>query len=62
MDYTLTDEELREVLQQLQRYRTGLVQGVAWPVIKLLMGMKLTGPLAWATYHVSSVRSILGLR
>lgn len=62
MDYTLTDAEVQEAVRQLQVYRTGPAQALALPIIKLLMGLKITGPLAWATYHASSARSILGLR
>lgn len=62
MDYTLTHEEQGQVLEQLQRYQTGALQGTVLSTINVLMRANITWPLAWATHHVTSLRSILGLR
>lgn len=62
LDYRLTSEEFQRVQQQLRVYRTGPIQSVAHLGIALLMRLKLTWPLAWATYHYSSLRGLLGLR
>jgi glycosyltransferase involved in cell wall biosynthesis len=62
MGYQLTTEEVLQVLEQLEKYRAGVLQGAALVTIKSLTRMKLTWPLAWVTYHVSSLRTILGLR
>lgn len=62
LDYRLSPEEFLRVWQQLQVYRTGSVQSAAYLVISLLMRLKFTWPLAWATYHYSSLRGLLGLR
>ena len=61
-DYRLTTQELARVKQQLQVYRTGFIQSAALFFIGLLMRLKLTWPLAWATFYHSSLRGFLGLR
>jgi len=62
LDYRLSPEEFQHARQQLRVYRTGPVQSAVYLVISLLMRLKLTWPLAWATYHYSSLRGLLGLR
>jgi len=62
LDYRLTPEDVQRVWQQLRVYRTGPVQSIAYLAISLLMSLKLTWPLAWATYHYSFLRGPLGLR
>lgn len=62
LDYRLTPEELARVRQHLRFYRTGLLQSAALFAVEFLMRLKLTRPLAWATYHYSFLRGLLGLR
>lgn len=61
-DYRLSPEEVRRVLEQLHMYRMGVVQTAAHSIISILVRLGITKPLAWMTYHHSSLRDILGLR
>ena len=62
LGYRLTDEQFHQTLDQLRAYRTGVLQQAAWLGIEGLVRLRLTRPLAWATYHYTTVRSVLGLR
>jgi len=62
LGYRLSAEEFHTALQQLRSYRTGALQHAAWLGIEGLVRLRLTQPLAWATYHYATVRSVLGLR
>jgi len=62
LDYRLSPEEFQRVQRQLSTYRAGAVQSAAYLIIDLLIRLKLTRPLAWATYHHASFRGLLGLR
>ncbi len=62
LDYRLSAEEFQQVLQQLEASRTGFVQHGIFVMLNVLMRLKLTGPLVWATHHQASLRSLLGLR
>lgn len=61
-DYSLTPDEVRQVREQLRRYRTGPVQMTAFWVLEALQGLRLTKPLAWLTQHAGAVRETLGLK
>lgn len=60
--YRLTPAERHEARQQLRRYRRGLGQGLAYAILGLLLRLRMTAPLAWASRHTESFRSVLGLR
>ncbi len=60
--YRLTDEELARVVRRLHDYRTGALQHVTFFVIRRLLQLHLTRPLAWIARYPSSVRAVLGLR
>lgn len=62
LDYRLSPEEFDEALRRLKRYRTGLVERLAWLGIRGLVALRLTRPLAWATEHHVAVRALLRLR
>jgi len=61
-DYRLSDEQFNNAITKLRTYRTGPLQHTAFAVVHLLIRMKLTQPLAWATRHHASFRSILRLQ
>lgn len=60
--YSLTPEEVHSVRAQLRKYRTGLVQILAFGMLEALQHLKLTRPLAWLTHHAGAVRGALGLK
>lgn len=62
LGYRLTDQEFQQVLQQLRTYRTGALEYAALSAINGLVRLRFTQPLAWATRHYASFRSLLGLR
>lgn len=62
LDYRLDPEALARVLDALRRYRTGGLEYGAFFMVQALMRLRLTRPLAWATYHHTSFRRLLGLR
>lgn len=62
MDYSLAQEEVQRVRNQLRRYRTGSVQSAAFLIIETLLRLRLTWPLAWITQHAELVRGGLGLK
>lgn len=62
LGYRLSEEEFHAALQQLRAYRTGALQQAVRFGIALLVRLRLRRPLAWATYHYTTVRSVLGLR
>jgi glycosyltransferase involved in cell wall biosynthesis len=62
LDYSLSPQEFQHVLKLLREYRTGWAQYIAYWGIDMLRRFKITWPLVWATYHHSSLRTILRLR
>jgi len=62
LDYHLSPEAFQQALEQLRRYRTGPLQYSAFFTMNALMHLKCTRPLAWATYHHTSIQELLGLR
>ena len=61
-DYRLAPEELREVLQLMQRYRRGVVQRGVLAGTSTMVRLRITRPLGWAADHVDLVRRVVGLR
>jgi len=62
LDYRLTPEQFAGALGQLDRHHRGALQGAILGAVKLLIRLRLTQPLAWATEHYASVGAMLGLR
>jgi glycosyltransferase involved in cell wall biosynthesis len=62
LDYRLTPEQFRAALDQLDRHHRGPLQAAILRAVKVLIRLKLTQPLAWATQHYASVGALLGLR
>ena len=60
--YQLSQDEFESARRQLRTYRTGALQGAALLGIEWLLDKHVTRPLAWATYHHTAVRNVLGLR
>lgn len=61
-DYSLTEEEVRRVREQMRRYRTGTIQAGAFWMLEALQNLRLTQPLAWLSEHAGLVRGVLGLK
>lgn len=61
LDYRLSAEEFHRVIEQLEVYRSRFLQYGILFVIKVLIRLKLTWPLAWTTHHYSRLRGLLGL-
>ena len=61
-NYRLSDEQFNNAITKLQTYRTGVLQHAVFATAQLLIRLKWTEPLVWATRYHSSIRSILGLR
>ena len=61
-NYRLSDEQFNNAITKLQTYRTGVLQHVVFAMAQLLIRLKWTEPLVWATRYHTSIRSILGLR
>ena len=61
LDYQLDPEAFQRVLEKLYSFRTGAVQEAAFFVIQSLVRVRMTAPLAWATYHHLRFRMLLGL-
>lgn len=62
LDYRLTPEQFRGVFQQLERHRDGPVHYLTLEVVKLLIRLRMTMPLALATRYYTSVGALLGMR
>jgi len=62
LNYQLPPEAVARILQQMRQYKTGWVQTAAYGIIDLLIRIKVTQPLAWATYYHPSLRSLFGLK
>jgi len=62
LPYRLTPEEFEVALERLATYRTGLDQSVGLLVLRTLLRLRCTWPLAWITRYYASMRVILGLR
>lgn len=62
LPYRLSQEEFDLAVAKLASYRTGLDQSAVLFALNLLLRLRLTWPLAWATRHYASMRMILGLR
>lgn len=60
--YQLSEDEFKSARQQLREYQTGALQRAACLGIEGLLWLRVTRPLAWATYHHTAVRHVLGLR
>lgn len=58
----MSEEKLNKVIEQLHRYRVDLPEHLMVMIVKTLMRLRLTRPLAWATFRHETFRSILGLR
>ena len=61
-NYRLSDEQFNNAITKLQTYRTGALQHTVFVMAQLLIRLKWTQPLVWATRHHTSIRSILGLQ
>jgi hypothetical protein len=61
-DYSLTEEEVHRVREQMRRYRTGAIQAGAFWMLEALQNLRLTQPLAWLSEHAGLVRGVLGLK
>lgn len=61
-DYSLTEEEVCRVREQMRRYRTGTIQAGAFWMLEALQNLRLTQPLAWLSEHAGLVRGVLGLK
>ena len=62
LPYRLTPEEFDVATERMAVYRTGLDQSVALLILRTLVRLRCTWPLAWITRHYASMRVILGLR
>jgi hypothetical protein len=62
LDYRLTPEQFDSVLEQLAVHQRGPVQAATLAAVRLLIRLRLTRPLAWATGHYASLGALLGLR
>ena len=62
LSYRLSDQEFEQALQQMRRYKTGMVQSTVWAVINAMVALGMTRPLAWATRRHASLRGLLGLK
>ena len=62
MNYRLTPTQFANTLAQMRRYRSGLVQHVAYVCVTSLVRLRFTAPLAWATQYRDVARTLLKLR
>lgn len=62
LNYQLPPEAFARILQQMRQYKIGWIQTAAHGIIDLLIRIKVTQPLAWATYYYPSLRSLFGLK
>ena len=62
LGYHLNHVELRQTMELLARYRTGADQAAALMVIRALMRLNVTWPLAAATRYHPVLRTLLGLK
>ncbi len=62
MDYRLTPDQLKDVLVGLKRHQRGIVARTAYAVVKVLVQVGLTWPLAQLIKHQSTLRNVLGLK
>lgn len=61
MNYRLTPEQVQDALAQIETYRTGVPEHVAFAVVQLLIRCRLAASLGWLTRHQSRLRALLGL-
>ena len=61
LGYQLKPEEFQQALGQMRRYRTGVLQHVAYACITTLIRLHCTWPLAWGVRHQARLRNVLGL-
>ena len=61
-NYRLSEEQFNNAITKLQAYRTGVLQHAVFVIVQLLIHLKWTQPLVWATRYHTTIRSILGLR
>ena len=62
LQYRLSPEAFERTLEQLETYRTGSAEQLTCGVIQMLVRLKLTAPLAWATHHAQTFRQLLMLQ
>ena len=62
LSYRLSDREFEQALQQMRRYKAGMMQSMVWALISALVALGMTRPLAWATRRQASLRGFLGLK
>lgn len=60
--HRLSAEERQEAWRQLRRHRRGLTQILMCLVLDVLLRLRITRPVAWATRRSETFRTILGLR
>jgi glycosyltransferase involved in cell wall biosynthesis len=60
--YQLTPEDRRHAWELLRRHRRGAAQRIVLLTLGILLRLRLTAPLGWASQHSASFRAILGLR
>jgi glycosyltransferase involved in cell wall biosynthesis len=61
LGYRLSPEAFGRALDQLAAYRTAPVEYLVAAAMRLLIRMRLTSPLTWATYHTVAFRRLLRL-
>jgi glycosyltransferase involved in cell wall biosynthesis len=61
MNYSLTPEQFHDALVQMEAYRTGVTERVAFAAVRLLIRCHLASSLAWLTRHQSRLRALLRL-
>ncbi len=61
LGYRLSPEAFQRALDQLATYRTAALEYLVYAAMRLLIQMRLTSPLTWATYHTVAFRRLLKL-
>lgn len=61
LDYRLSPEACRRVMEQMDGYRTGWLQSTLFYTVQAMARLRVTWPLAWATQHHTLFRGIFGL-
>jgi hypothetical protein len=62
MNYDLTAEQFNRAVHEMKIRRSGMTEHVAYQVVRLLIGLRLTTPFGWAIRRQAVFRTLLGLK